>query len=219
MDTRKIPPPAPDYGPPPKRRGRKVAILVALLVGLPALALAATYLFGTITGNAAVTDSTASVTITDVIGTDSTGTPSNPLPAGVAPITAGTYGGLACGGSGKDNTASGTQQTMHIQATAYRVKVNGTATDPGLSLGTCAVVIVVKNDGADPESVSAVIDEGHTVSGWTFDPTTAPTTINAGQSAAITVKIQAMGNAAGGNTGGQAFTGVLNVAIPPNGSG
>lgn len=209
LDTRNTR--GPDVEPPERRRwSRKkiIAVLVAALVGLPALALAATYLFGTITGTAVVSDSTAQITVLDVKGTDSGG-------GGVVGVTGGPYAGLNCATSLKGGEPAGQQQTINIAAIAYRVNVNGVTPAPGLSLGTCAVVVTVHNGGTAPASVHADVDP---LTGWTFTPTSAPPTVAPGTDATITIKIEAMGNAVG-TSGGVPIMGKLNVDIPPNGSG
>lgn len=196
LDTRKIP--APDDGPPVKRRrGRKVAVLVALLVGLPALALAATYLFGVITGTATVVGTTATVTIESAAQTATTG--------------------IDCAGINKGVDAQG-RATLNIGAKAYRVTVNGNPPDQSVSLGSCTIDVVVKNaTGGAPASVSAVFDPAPT--GWHFTAAPAtPATIIGGESATITITITADGNVQE-IPGGTPFTGKLNIDIPPAGSG
>lgn len=206
MDTRKIPPPAPDYGPPPKRhRARKVAILVALLVGLPALALAATYLFGVITGQTYVAESTANVTISNVVG------------SGLAGPTA---GGVDCSTSGYVHDAPG-QQTLNLAARAFRVKVNGQPPNPANDLGHCTITVTVANaqvTGAAPAQVSAVLDTPMPT-GWV--PTISdPVTIDPGTTGTITITLMAKGDAVGDvNATTPNFSGKLNVTIPPNGAG
>lgn len=220
MDTRKIPPPAPDYGPPPKRhRARKVAIILGILLGVPALALAATYLFGVISGSAIVQDSSASLQLMAVYGTDATGGISNAAATDGVTLPAADpahpLGGLNCSGSSKLNTTVNTQQTMAIFATAYRVNVNGQQPAAALSLGTCYVLVKVHNDGARA-NVAAVVDP---IAGWTFTPSTLPDPVEAGADAVISIKVEAMGNALGTNAGPAApITGKLNVTIPPSGS-
>lgn len=186
-----------------KRWGRKrtVATIVAALVGLPAIAFAAIYLFGTIYGSTNVIASDATIQLTSVSGT----------PA--------TSGGVDCGSTVRHGSNQGdvTDTNVDVLARAFLVKVNGQLPGAATDLGSCVVTLVVKNASTAPNTlatVSAKVDPQSVPTGWTVTPSD-PVTINNTESATLTLTIHAAGNA---TVGGGTFPGSLNVTIPPAGS-
>lgn len=188
------PPPGPEPERPRMSRRKRVALFVAFMLGLPALALAATYLFGTFTGTAVVNSADAAITITNVTG---------------SPVT---QGGIACEGSSNQSTA--VAQRVDISAVAYRVNVNGQAPGAGVPLGQCTVKITIAN-GGDAQAQVTAVQEVAVPSGWTFsaDP---PVTIPGHESKVLTITLSADGSASA-VPGGTPFSGKLNVNIPPLG--
>lgn len=182
------PPPEPEPERPRMSRGKRLALFVAFLIALPAIALAATYLWGTITGSTSVVSAAANVTITNVTGSDNTG--------------------AECGTSKIGNTP----QDLAIIAKAYRVDVNGVTPPPSTVLGTCTIAVTVANTG-EPGSVSALVSNMPT--GWTFDAEPPVIVSQASGPKVLTITLTAKGNAASGTS---SFSGSLNIDIPPNGS-
>jgi hypothetical protein len=188
------PPPEPERERPRMSRRKRVALLVAFLLGLPALALAATYFWGTFTGETVVNNATAAVTLSEVTGT------------GVA------VGGVECTGTGKDSNDM-TNTKAKLVAVAYRVTVNGIAPPQETDLGYCNVAVKVHNAGTAPASIVAKLN-GPMPLGWTFGAPTAPTPIGGNGDATILVKLSADGRATAG-----LFSGDFTIDIPPAGAG
>lgn len=213
LDTRNTR--GPDVQPPERRRflgirwTRKkiVTTIVAALVGLPALAFAAVYIFGLINGTTAVVDSDATIHVESVTGTGLDGADS---------------GGVDCSLSNRHPMAGGggfSPTDIDLNAKAYRVTVNGQPPLVGQDLGNCTVTVTVSNGVAGeahpaPADVTAVVDPAMVPTGWTVVPSPAVRVQGSGGTGAVTFVITAKGTASDGT-----FPGHLSVTIPPAGAG
>jgi hypothetical protein len=151
-------------------RKRKVAVFVALIVGLPGIALAATYIFGAITGATSFADTTLNATITAVTGTKGTT-------------------GVDCTGV----SVGADKASFVMNPKAPRLKVNSTAA-PSITPGTCTINVTVSNDGTVPIGLSAA---GTTLpTGWTISG--PKVNIPVGLTGTLTVTVDATASAVAG---------------------
>jgi hypothetical protein len=178
----------------PVSRRRKLAIMLALIIGLPGLALAASFLFGQITGTARVDDVNQAMDIAQVTGTN-------------AP------NGINCAGSKRSRVAvdtielSAIAQAMTVRVGPADAELPGTRQFAG---GSCDVTVRIVNNGPKNVTVTHAITEP---AGW--DVTAAPVTIPAAGSGNSTgflvLKITATPEAAGTAAAPAPFGGSLQL--------
>jgi hypothetical protein len=132
--------------PKPRHRGRKIAIIAAILVGLPAVAFAASFLFATLTGSTTVTTGNQDMRIAAVTGT--TG------PEGVS-----------CVGSTKTDS---THVALAPRTSSMQITTDGGAVQNGpvqVITGQCTVDVLVENNGPLDVNVATAVTPP---TGWTI---------------------------------------------------
>lgn len=172
-----------------KRWGRKrtVLTLVGLLVGLPAIALAATYLWGTITGSTTFLDG-ARVAVT----VQSVGVP-----------TTSANGSVTCAATKTSDSA------VALDLKALRQVVNLAQSVEG---GSCTVDVLLANAGHDPLSVKAAMTLPQ---GWTFTAPAALVAPDDTAHLVVTITAAPGNGDTTGATAGAITGGTLSLDIPP----
>lgn len=183
IDATRSAPLAPTPGPAPtailirsgeKRanRKKKVAVFLAMLVGLPGLALAATFLFATLSGSTDFSVRSAAAEIVSVTGAIGTG-------------------GVTCVNSNTSNPGA-----FAINPRANRFNINGVSVaDPG----QCTVTVAVRNAGT-ADLITARLANVVTPTGWTITSNTVD--IPAGEQRNLTVTVAATETAVTGQISG-----------------
>lgn len=165
----------------PTSRRRKILVFVALVLGLPGLALAATYLFTTITGEANVDNVNQSMRIAQVTGT--TG------PEGVDCT--------------RSNKVDEQNVALNPRTEALTINVGGTGgadlinTGRQIATGTCTVAILIENNGPKDVTITSAITPP---AGWNVAAT--PITIPQATQGTMIVTITATETAVGCNAPG-----------------
>ncbi len=159
------------------RRTRIVAGVVGVLLGVPALALAASFVFGQFSGQTSFLDATASARILAVSGN-------------VGP------GGVDCTSAARTGDGD-----FAVSPVARRVRAQG---QPDVvTTGSCEIRVKVLNTGNTP--ITPGVATSQLPNGWGFDipPTSrGAATIAGGSEGLVTIRVSAYGDAAAGGIAG-----------------